>query len=221
MESRGCNCATKRCYKRQQCAVFLDRLFKKDPQVHTMLQKRQSSHITPVTTTAWNQHLQSRFRVQPTVLPQEGGHGCSTRTARFTCLSDKAVPLGRDHAPLEVLLRQGVESGWVPQPDCLEIRSSTVLEGKVGSHIKKLNASASSGLDGIPTPFLKHACLPIERGRRVDHVIVLVPLIARMFRVCLIKARIPACWKVAKLSPLHKKGALSNPGNFRMIAVSG
>eukprot|EP00983_Pelagomonas_calceolata_P000962 33793-Pelagomonas_calceolata.AAC.1 len=91
----------------------------------------------------------------------------------------------------------------------------------VGSHIKKLNAGASSGLDGIPIPFLKHACLPIERGRRVDHVNMPVPLIARMFRVFLRKARIPACWKVAKLSPPHKKGALSNPGNYRMIAVSG
>jgi len=222
-ESRRCNRATKRSYKRQQCAVFLDRLFKKDPQVHAMLRKRQTSHITPVATTAWNQHLQSHFRVQPTVVPQEGGHGCSTRTARLTCLSgrDMAVPLGRNHAPPEVLLRQGAESGWVPQPDCLETPSTTVLEGMVGSHIKKLNASASSGLDGIPIPFLKHACLPIERGRRVDHVNVLVPLIARMFRVFLSKARIPACWKVAKLSPLHKKGALSNPGNYRMIAVSG
>eukprot|EP00983_Pelagomonas_calceolata_P071567 1151309-Pelagomonas_calceolata.AAC.1 len=93
----------------------------------------------------------------------------------------------------------------------------------VGSHIKKLNAGASSGLDGIPVPFLKHACLHIERGRRVEHVHVLVPLIARMgfFRFFLSKARIPACWKAATLSPLYEKGAVSNPGNYRMIAVSG
>ena len=31
----------------------------------------------------------------------------------------------------------------------------------------------------------------------------------------------PACWKVAKLSPIHKKGEVLNPGNYRMIAVSG
>eukprot|EP00983_Pelagomonas_calceolata_P010882 352268-Pelagomonas_calceolata.AAC.1 len=41
-----------------------------------------------------------------------------------------------------------------------------------------------------------------------------------MFRFFRNKARIPACRKLAKLSPLHKKGALSNPGNYRMIAVS-
>eukprot|EP00983_Pelagomonas_calceolata_P021428 671615-Pelagomonas_calceolata.AAC.1 len=82
----------------------------------------------------------------------------------------------------------------------------------VGSHIKKLNVGASPELVGIPIPFLKYACLPVERGRKVDYVNVLVPLIARM---------IPASWKAAKLSPLHKKGALSNPGNYRVIAVSG
>ena len=31
----------------------------------------------------------------------------------------------------------------------------------------------------------------------------------------------PACWKVAKLSPIHKKGEVLNPGNYWMIAVSG
>eukprot|EP00983_Pelagomonas_calceolata_P056648 1144698-Pelagomonas_calceolata.AAC.4 len=132
-----------------------------------------------------------------------------------------AVLLGRNHAPPEVLLRQGAESGWVLQPDCLETPSTAVLEEMVGSHIKGLSADASPGLDGIPIPFLKYACLPVERGWKVDYVNVLVPLIARMFRVFLSKARIPACWKVAELSPLHKKGVLLNPGNNRMIAVSG
>eukprot|EP00983_Pelagomonas_calceolata_P134562 1162072-Pelagomonas_calceolata.AAC.5 len=134
---------------------------------------------------------------------------------------DMAVPLGRSFAPPEVLLRQGAESKWVPQPDCLETPSTAVLEGMVRSHIKKLSVGASPGLDDIPIPFLKHACLPIERGRRVDHVNVLVPLIARMLRVFLNKVKMPACWKVAKLSPLHRRGAVSNPGNYRMIAISG
>eukprot|EP00983_Pelagomonas_calceolata_P050991 1142214-Pelagomonas_calceolata.AAC.3 len=40
-ESR-CKCATKRGYKRQQCAVFLYRLLKKDPQVHAMSLKEQT-----------------------------------------------------------------------------------------------------------------------------------------------------------------------------------
>jgi len=34
-------------------------------------------------------------------------------------------------------------------------------------------------------------------------------------------SKVPACWKVAKLSPIHKKGEVLNPGNYRTIAVSG
>ena len=50
---------------------------------------------------------------------------------------------------------------------------------------------------------------------------MLVPLMARLFRVLLSESKVPACWKVAKLSPIHKKWEVLNPGNFRMIAVSG
>ena len=102
-----------------------------------------------------------------------------------------AVPLGRSHTPPEVLLRQGTESGWVPQPDSLEPPTTVVLEGMVGSHIKKLCANASPGFDGIPIPFLKYACLPVQRDRRVDNVNVLVPLIARMFKIFYVQQGFP------------------------------
>eukprot|EP00983_Pelagomonas_calceolata_P053015 1143107-Pelagomonas_calceolata.AAC.3 len=173
-----------------------------------MFWNRQTSHITPVLTTVWNQHLNRHFRAQPRVPQQDRrehtamNSGCTPLTAR-----GMAVPLGRNHAPPEMLSRRGAESVWVPEPECLEIPSTAILEVMVGSHIKKLSAGASPGFDDVPIPFLKYARLPIERGRRVDHVNVLLPLIARMFRVFLSKTRIPACWKVAKLSPLHKKGA--------------
>lgn len=97
----------------------------------------------------------------------------------------------------------------------------SALEGMVETHFRKLSVGASPGFDAIPIPFLKYACLPIQHGRRVKHVNVIVPLVARMFKVFLSEKRMPACWKVAKLSPLHKKGAVSDPGNYRMIAVSG
>eukprot|EP00983_Pelagomonas_calceolata_P009878 319927-Pelagomonas_calceolata.AAC.1 len=57
---------------------------------------------------------------------------------------------------------------------------AAVLEVMVGFYFKKLSANASPGfqviqVDGIPIPFLKCACLPIERGHTVDNVNVLVP----------------------------------------------
>jgi len=35
------------------------------------------------------------------------------------------------------------------------------------------------------------------------------------------KAEIPACWKIARITPLYKKGSVVDPGNYRMLAVSG
>ena len=182
-ESWRCNRRTKRRHKRQQCAVFLDRLLRKDPQVHAMLRKRQSSCTTPIPAKDWNEHLHNHFRAQARE-PHQDRHSCTTRRTEGSRLlgRDMAVPLGRRNTPPEVLLRQGAESGWVPQPDSLEPPSIVVLEGMVGSHIKKLCANASPGFDGIPIPFLKYACLPVQRDRRVDYVNVLVPLIARMFK---------------------------------------
>eukprot|EP00983_Pelagomonas_calceolata_P072920 1151925-Pelagomonas_calceolata.AAC.3 len=155
------------------------------------------------------------------------GHKCIQRVRRCPFLlcstQDMALPLGRNHAPPEALLRQGAESGWAPQPDCLKRLAyyASSSFGRNGWVPQKFNAGASPGLDGSSIPFLKYACLHVEHGRKVDYVDMLVPLIARMFSVFLCKARIPAYWKVAKLSALHKKGAMSNPGFFRMIAVSG
>jgi len=82
---------------------------------------------------------------------------------------------------------------------------------------QKLSAGASSGFDAIP--FIKHACLPVRCDGKFKQVNVLVPLMARLFRVLLSESKVPACWKVAKLSPIHKKGEVLNPGNYRMIAV--
>ena len=50
---------------------------------------------------------------------------------------------------------------------------------------------------------------------------VLVPYLAKLFHLLLRQARIPSDWKVAKLNPLHKKGAVIDPMNYRMLAVSG
>ena len=39
--------------------------------------------------------------------------------------------------------------------------------------------------------------------------------------VLLSESKVPACWKVAKLSPIHEKREVLDSGNYRMIAVSG
>jgi hypothetical protein len=118
-------------------------------------------------------------------------------------------------------LWRGEQSGWTTDPDEFEIPDLSVLEGVVCCQFQKLSAGASSGFDAIPIPFSKHACLPVRCDGKFKQVNVLVPLMARLFRVLLSESKVPACWKVAKLSPIHKKGEVLNPGNYRMIAVSG
>eukprot|EP00983_Pelagomonas_calceolata_P021030 661051-Pelagomonas_calceolata.AAC.1 len=62
---------------------------------------------------------------------------------------------------------------------------------------------------------------PRVNGRGTEQVNVLVPYIARLFKLFYDKARIPECWKKAKLNPLYKKGPLIEPNSYRMLTVSG
>eukprot|EP00983_Pelagomonas_calceolata_P002202 74931-Pelagomonas_calceolata.AAC.1 len=72
-----------------------------------------------------------------------------------------------------------------------------------------MNAKTSPGFDAIAAPFIKNAekRVPAVSGRGTDEMYVLAPYIARLFAVVMEKAEISACWKVAKITPLHKKGS--------------
>jgi len=50
---------------------------------------------------------------------------------------------------------------------------------------------------------------------------VLLPHIAALFKLLIVKANIPRSWKEAKLTLIHKKGPVTQPGNYRMIEISG
>jgi len=57
------------------------------------------------------------------------------------------------------------------------------------------------------------------RGFHAEHV--LLPLLAQLFLLSFESARVPADWKVAKITPLYKKGPMLDPNSYRMLAVSG
>eukprot|EP00983_Pelagomonas_calceolata_P112661 1159903-Pelagomonas_calceolata.AAC.6 len=71
--------------------------------------------------------------------------------------------------------------------------------------------------------FIKGAVVlrPKLHWRGTESVIILEPFVAKLFKLLHDKARIPACWKHAKLSPLQRKGPLLDPNSYRMLAVSG
>jgi len=97
------------------------------------------------------------------------------------------------------------------------------MRALVSNFVQRLNVQASPGFDMIAAPFLKFATKQIlrESGRGTERENVLVPLLAQLFRLFLHKACIPEDWKVAKITPLFKKGQVLDPGNYRMLAVSG
>jgi hypothetical protein len=99
------------------------------------------------------------------------------------------------------------------------------MEGLVARVLQRLDQGSSAGLQGVAPLLLKAAWYEREVSppplRRVVKVEALVPLLAEVFRFFLREGQIPQDWKLAKLTPLHKKGLNTIPQNYRMIAVSG
>eukprot|EP00983_Pelagomonas_calceolata_P060149 1146250-Pelagomonas_calceolata.AAC.1 len=136
---------------------------------------------------------------------------------------DMAVPLGRNNPPPAQLFRQGDESRWMTQPDVMELPDTTALYPIVCKDMHTLNARKSPGFDAVAAPFIKYAKkrVPAVNGRGTDRMNVLAPYIALLFAAMMERAEIHACCKVAKTTPLFKKGSVLYPGNYRMLAVSG
>eukprot|EP00983_Pelagomonas_calceolata_P012310 393734-Pelagomonas_calceolata.AAC.1 len=81
----------------------------------------------------------------------------------------------------------------MPEPDTVAVPSEEEMQGLVVKHIGKMNGRALSGFDCVAAPFIKYAALvrPRVNGRGIERVNVLVPYIARLFKLFYDKARIP------------------------------
>ncbi len=124
---------------------------------------------------------------------------------------DSLIQLGCRHNNAQPL---GPHPFTMPEDD--ELRTL------VATHISGINISSLPGFDTI-TPSIKCACkrVPKHKERSWENVNVLVPHIAALSKLLIAKANIPRSWKEAKLTPIHKKGPVTQPGNSRMIAISG
>ena len=90
------------------------------------------------------------------------------------------------------------------------------MSGWVGRALSRMKASTASGLDDLPAAFLKHA--RVREGREWRHV--LCPLLSEMYVECMKEGVLPGAWKIARISPLYKKGPLHEAASYRMLAVS-
>ena len=71
--------------------------------------------------------------------------------------------------------------------------------------LKKLKNGKASGVDGVTNEALKASPLTLQKA------------LTKLFNECLDKGIYP--WNQTVISPLHKKGDISNPDNYRAIAV--
>jgi len=63
--------------------------------------------------------------------------------------------------------------------------------------------------------------MPKQDGRSWKNVNMQVPHIAALFKLLIVNANIPRFWIEAKLTPIHRKGPVTQLGNYIIIAMSG
>jgi hypothetical protein len=84
----------------------------------------------------------------------------------------------------------------------IRIPSQTVLE-----YLQRLNPNKATGPDTISPRMLKETAKSIA------------PILARIFNYSLATSKFPDAWKIANITPLHKKNEKQNIKNYRPISL--
>ena len=82
-----------------------------------------------------------------------------------------------------------------------------VTEEQILYHLKNLNPSKSSGMQGIPIKFFKPAS------------ILLAPVLTKLFNIAIEEATFPTIFNTAEFVPLYKNGSKLNCSNYRPISL--
>ena len=85
--------------------------------------------------------------------------------------------------------------------------NADIAEGEIIKGIKQLNVGKSGGPDHLLNEFFKHG---LE---------VLLPYILKLFNVILELGHFPEKWTDGFIVPLHKKGSINEPENYRGITL--
>ena len=105
--------------------------------------------------------------------------------------------------------------GQHDEPDL--VLNEHVTEHEVGVVLRALRTGCSSGTDGVPAEFFKHAVKRDRSGTLESYL--LAPYLAQLFDWCFQHGTAPDDWGVALLTMIHKGGATTDWGNYRPIAV--
>ncbi|CAH2097232.1 unnamed protein product [Euphydryas editha] len=82
-----------------------------------------------------------------------------------------------------------------------------LTETEILTALKRLDPNKGPGLDGIPNKFLKQCAETLAMPLHI------------LFNKSLTESIFPAIWKQARLTPIHKKGDMSNICNYRPVSI--
>lgn len=95
-----------------------------------------------------------------------------------------------------------------PDPQPFDITTCPFDIDSINNAIKELPRRKAPGVDHFTIEMLS----PITG--------ILSPVLLYIFRLCWQWSYTPLTWRVAQIIPIHKKGSISDPGNFRPISLT-
>jgi hypothetical protein len=104
-----------------------------------------------------------------------------------------------------------------PLRDDLQCLVDDITPQDVANVWKCSNTAKACGVDGIPSEFVSRARVQLPDG---SWSYCLADIFSHLFTIVLQSCNMPLCWKAKCIYPIHKKGPITDPANYRPIAVS-
>ena len=98
----------------------------------------------------------------------------------------------------------------------MQVLVEPVEPGELVAVFRRLGTAKASGVDKLPAEFVTKVWSRFADGSVLFHF---AQPLARMFSSVLQAADLPVDWKVTSIHPLHKKGSMTEPGNYRGLGV--
>jgi len=220
----------KRAYLKQRAQDMVDLIDKHSTDIYKVMKAKKRVDTTPISADAWTAHLEQHFR-QPVEndsrfharLPTRHQALSSQLRSRLVLPSDLAVPPGPGGRFRQNAANPPLNNPQLSLPAAqYELPSVESLISYVQKNISRMNMDSSPGFEHFATPFIKKAERHYRDGRdKLRKENVLLSTLTDLFHLLLSSGVLPHSWFKTKITPLHKKGALSDPKNYRMLAING
>ncbi|KAI8497346.1 hypothetical protein Bbelb_246520 [Branchiostoma belcheri] len=184
-------------------------------QTTTMIRKAKKSHFADAVTEAkGNQSLMWRVINTFTGKSKPNSHVCNLERPDDTTTSnpsDMAQEFNDYFSACASRLTDGLPASRDPLRNIPEPTKTfsfeSVDETTVLNELQRLKTRKATGMDKIPSRLLK------------DAAPVIVKPLTHIFNLSLSTGEVPAEWKEAQISPIHKSGTKTNVANYRPVSV--